>query len=121
MFTRFSQHGPASMIGPPYVYSYYSNNFTQLEEAVHKAMNTPIERFIPDDMKLEYAIDQLRAYVERDLEGMFDEVVERNEGKIPRLIKGPREKCYELERCRPALPAGRKPSIPRVPQYTGVE
>lgn len=38
------QHGPAMAIGPPYVYSYFRNNYTELLEVVNKALNTPIER-----------------------------------------------------------------------------
>jgi hypothetical protein len=109
--TRFSQHGPASQIGPPYVYSYYSQNYTSLLTAVHSALTTPIERYIPDNMKLSYAMEQLRAYVERDLIGMFERVLRGNGGEVPRLIKGARERCYELERCRGLLAEGRRPSI----------
>lgn len=38
------QHGPAAAIGPPYVYSYYSKDYTSLERAVKQAIETPIER-----------------------------------------------------------------------------
>jgi hypothetical protein len=41
---RRYQHGPASAIGPPYVYSYYYKNYTQLEEAMTLASTTPIDR-----------------------------------------------------------------------------
>lgn len=39
-----SQHGPAALLGPPYVYSYYKSNYSSLVEAVHQAFTTPIER-----------------------------------------------------------------------------
>jgi len=62
-------------------------------------------------MKLTYAVQQLKAYVDRDVKAMFEEVVAKNDGQIPRLLKGARERCYELNRCPPLLPEGRSPSI----------
>jgi hypothetical protein len=41
---RSHQHGPASLIGPPYVYSYFESNYSSLVEAVHQAFTTPIDR-----------------------------------------------------------------------------
>ena len=64
-------------------------------------------------MKMDYALGQMQAYIDRDLEAMFNEVVAANQGKVPRLIKGARERCYELKRCRDELAVGRKPSAPR--------
>jgi hypothetical protein len=106
------QHSPASAIGPPYVYTYYAQNYTQLQESIDQAINTPIERYIPDNMHWDYAVEQLKVYVERDLKAMFEEVLLANDGQVPRLIKGARERCYELERCKDVLPAGRIPSTP---------
>jgi hypothetical protein len=39
-----NQHGPAAMIGPPYVYTYYLSNYTSMVEAVDQAFITPIDR-----------------------------------------------------------------------------
>lgn len=41
---RWSQHSPAALIGEPYVYSYDAYNYTDLEAAVHRALNTSIDR-----------------------------------------------------------------------------
>ena len=71
-------------------------------------------RSIPDDMRIEHALEQMRAYLGRDLKAMFDEVVLANGGKVPRLIRAARERCYELNRCRDELPVGRRPSVPRL-------
>jgi hypothetical protein len=100
------------MIGEPYVYSYYSANYTQMSDAVHRALNTPIERYIPTDMTYAYGLEQMRKYLYRDLVGMFARVVEQNGGRIPAMIKGPRERCYELKRCPPMFSPGRIPSVP---------
>ena len=67
---------------------------------------------IPDDMRIEYALEQMRAYLGRDLKAMFDEVLLANGGQVPRLIKAVRERCYELKRCTDELPVGRRPSAP---------
>jgi hypothetical protein len=100
------------MIGEPYVYSYYAQNYTQLSEVVHRALETTIERYIPPEMRFEYGLEQMRRYLSRDLEGMFDEVVRKNRGEVPKLGSRVRERCLEINRCKPALPAGRKPARP---------
>ncbi|WVF72286.1 hypothetical protein IAT40_007098 [Kwoniella sp. CBS 6097] len=112
LYGGFSQHGPAVALGEPYVYKYYAQNYTQLEEAVEKAMSSDIGPFIPDDMKITYAISQLSTYLSRDLRKMFDGVLISNGGRVPRLEKATRERCYELKRCSAPLEAGRRPASP---------
>ncbi|OCF71955.1 hypothetical protein I204_07218 [Kwoniella mangroviensis CBS 8886] len=112
LYSSWSQHGPAIALGEPYVYKYFAQNYTDLEDAVRRAMATSIERYIPEDMKLPHALSQLGRYLSRDLKAMFDEVVKNNDGKIPKLKKGTRERCYEIDRCKKMLEVGR---IPRVP------
>ncbi|KAK8869891.1 hypothetical protein IAR55_000459 [Kwoniella newhampshirensis] len=122
LFSGFAQHGPALSLGEPYVYGYYAQNYTQLEKVVRRAMATPIERYIPDDMKLTYTLSQLTRYLDRDLKQMMDTKVALNGGKVPALQQGIRERCYELKRCREPLKAGRRPSVPPLPDLeTGVE
>ncbi|ODO03375.1 hypothetical protein L198_02221 [Cryptococcus wingfieldii CBS 7118] len=111
-YSDYSQHGPALSVGEPYAYSYHAKNYTQLVEAVHKAMSTPIERFIPDDMPLSHTMKALEAYMNRDLVKMMELKVKANGGKIPALKAGLRERCIELDRCMPELPPGRVPSGP---------
>ncbi|TYJ57167.1 hypothetical protein B9479_002082 [Cryptococcus floricola] len=111
-YSGYSQHGPALSVGEPYAYSYHAKNYTQLVEAVHKAMSTPIERFIPDDMRLSHTMKALEAYMNRDLVKMMELKVKANGGKIPALKAGLRERCIELGRCMPELPPGRVPSGP---------
>ncbi|ODN84711.1 hypothetical protein L202_00602 [Cryptococcus amylolentus CBS 6039] len=111
-YSGFSQHGPALRIGEPYVYSYNAKNYTELVEVVKRAMSTPIERFIPEDMRLDYTVSKLQEYLDRDLEGMMRVKVEENGGQVPALGKGLRERCHELKRCQPELAKGRVPSLP---------
>lgn len=114
LYSRSFQHGPAQMIGEPYVYSYYAKNYTQLSEVVHRALETTIERYIPPEMKFEYGLDQMRRYIARDLKGMFRDVLKQNGGKVPRLQARARERCLEINRCKPAFPAGKIPAMSRV-------
>ena len=99
-------------LGEPYVYSYYSHNYTQLLEVTRRALATPIERYIPKEMEFNYGLEKMRAYLDRDLVGMYEAVVAANNGSVPRLIAGAREQCYKLERCREPLPPGRRPASP---------
>jgi len=57
-------------------------------------------------------IKKLKEYVDRDLKAMFNEVVATNGGEVPRFAAALRERCYALDRCKPLLPAGRRPSRP---------
>jgi len=99
------------MIGEPYVFSYYAHNYTELNEVVHRAMETTIERYIPPEMKFEYGLEQMRQYVGRNLEGMFNAIVEENGGEVPKLRAGAREQCLKVNRCKAALLAGRRPAL----------
>lgn len=101
------------------MYSYYSGNYTQMSEAVHTAINTPIERYIPPEMKYEYGLEQMRKYLDRDPVKMYERVLADNGGEIPRLIKHVRERCYELKRCQKVFPPGRLPSSP--PKMTDLD
>lgn len=106
------QHGPAQMIGPPYVYSYYVKNYTQMQEAVKMAIETPIERYILPEMKHEYGLQRMREYLDRDVQGMYEQVLRENGGEIPRLQANVREQCYKIKACPAVFPPGRKPSAP---------
>jgi hypothetical protein len=57
-------------------------------------------------MKLDYAVAKTKEYINRDLEGMFGKVVKNNQGQIPGMAAGIRERCYELKRCREMVPPG---------------
>ena len=98
------------MIGEPYVYSYYSQNFTQLSDAVHRALETPIGRHIPSDMTTDFALQQIKLYLARDLEGMFNVIVQKNGGEVPKLIANVKERCTKIGRCKQPLPAGKVPA-----------
>ncbi|WVQ78014.1 hypothetical protein IAT38_000095 [Cryptococcus sp. DSM 104549] len=111
-YSGWSQHGPAAQIGEPYVYSYAARNFTQLQDVVRRAVATPIERYIPDDMQLPTALEKLLTYLTRPSKSMMEERVAANGGRVPQLMAGLRERCYELGRCSPMFEAGRTPAVP---------
>ncbi|KAL7422282.1 hypothetical protein Q5752_002928 [Cryptotrichosporon argae] len=96
------QHGPVLALGEPYAYSYHVRNYTQLAQAVSSAATTPIERYIPPNMRLSYGLSHLSAFLRRDMEALFKKRVEET-GGVPRLSKGARERCYELGRCQAML------------------
>ncbi|WVQ78013.1 hypothetical protein IAT38_000094 [Cryptococcus sp. DSM 104549] len=111
-FSAWSQHGPAAIIGEPYVYSYHARNYTMLQEQVRKAVSTPIERYFPEDMRLPYVLKQLHEHLNRPAKSIMAERVAANGGKVPRMMKGLRERCFELKRCKPLLAEGRRPAVP---------
>lgn len=53
-----------------------------------------------------YALAQTRAFLDKDYKALFEAKVAANGGKVPSLIAGARESCFELKRCRKELPAG---------------
>lgn len=63
-------------------------------------------RSIPDDMKLPYALEKTREYITRDLESMFRRVVAANDGRVPAMPAGMRQRCDELKRCRNLVEPG---------------
>jgi hypothetical protein len=63
-------------------------------------------------MRLSYALTQSKAFLERDLEGIFNDIVEKNGGQVPRLKARVRERCLELKRCMAPLESGRRPLTP---------
>jgi hypothetical protein len=58
-------------------------------------------------MTSDFALAQTRKLLETDFEDLFKTKVAANGGKVPSLIAGARERCYELKRCRDELPAGK--------------
>ncbi|RXK38323.1 hypothetical protein M231_04365 [Tremella mesenterica] len=105
LYSGLMQHGPAMVLGPPYVYTYHSGNYTSLLEVLQLALKTPIGRYIPDDMHWSYAINVMEGYINRDLESMYRSVISSH-GGIPRMSKGARERCFQLGRCE-ELPPGK--------------
>jgi hypothetical protein len=61
---------------------------------------------IPPEMRLPFALAQTQKWLDRDYETMFRAKVAADGGKIPALIAGARERCYELKRCRDVIPPG---------------
>ncbi|KAL7419825.1 hypothetical protein Q5752_005741 [Cryptotrichosporon argae] len=110
MFNEHIQHGPALSHGEPYAYAYAANDYAQLEAAVRAAAETPIERYVPDDMRMPFVRQRIAEFMARDNEALFDARTrappDGEAGRVPRMPAGVRERCYELGRCAAALPAG---------------
>lgn len=50
----------------PYVYSVHAHNLSELQDAIHTAIHTPIDRYIPEHMRFEYVRDTIAELVEWD-------------------------------------------------------
>ncbi|KAJ9093250.1 hypothetical protein QFC20_007168 [Naganishia adeliensis] len=61
-----AQHGPAALIGAPYVYSYHRDDIEGLYEAVRSARDNPIDRFIPDDMRYDHVRSEILKMLNTD-------------------------------------------------------
>ncbi|KAJ9122974.1 hypothetical protein QFC24_004012 [Naganishia onofrii] len=77
------QHGPAAAIGPPYVYSYQMGENEDMYAAVRAARDTPIERYIPEDMRHAHVRAEIMKLVTTDWQPRSREIeaerVERGE------------------------------------------
>jgi hypothetical protein len=109
---RLSQHGPAQKIGEPYVYTYYYQDYEDMLDKVARALDTPIDRYIPHDMRVEYVDEQLRRYLDRDVSIMFQRVVKANGNAIPPPPANATERCRELDICPQMITPGRHPASP---------
>lgn len=52
-----------------------------------------------------------KAFMTADWQAKFDQVVQDNEGEIPRVLAGVRERCFELRRCTYMDPSPRKGKV----------
>ncbi|KAG8857348.1 hypothetical protein FRB96_005835 [Tulasnella sp. 330] len=68
-------------LGEPYVYHVKVGDRIGFEEAIRKAMDTPIDRFIPAQMKMSSLIDRTRHLVETDWRPMAKQQLQRNLGE----------------------------------------
>lgn len=107
LYTDQFQHGPASAIGPPYVYSYFKEDLGSLQSALEQAVATPIGRYIPHDMKHENALKTFKRFLQRDQEKMFQTVVRKNDGRVPQLAKHIKDACVATGICPKMMDAGR--------------
>lgn len=75
-------------------------------------MSTPIDRYIPPDMTLEYVTSQLRRFLDRDARGMFEQVIRDNGGLLPPPPANATERCRQLQTCPEWIKPGRRVALP---------
>lgn len=97
---NYAQHGPASLIGPPYVYSYRHQNETELFEAIRLAAETPIPRYIPKGMTWEDLKQNVNDFLLFDWKRLAEGIVEAE----PYLLNAPHRyeiiaRCFEMGQC----------------------
>jgi hypothetical protein len=104
--SEYAQHGPASLIGPPYVYTYqHSDDPQQLLDLVSQAASQPIDRYIPDDMTwsaVRADVDDLMLFdwhrhAERIRTSRGSELIPQNRLDVI-------GRCFEIGRCKPLSP-----------------
>ncbi|KAI5450299.1 hypothetical protein NCC49_003210 [Naganishia albida] len=61
-----TQHGPAALLGEPYVYSYKRRDMQSMFDAVNKAKAHPIKPYIPDEMRHDHVARLTLRMVNRD-------------------------------------------------------
>ncbi|WRT69874.1 uncharacterized protein IL334_006865 [Kwoniella shivajii] len=62
-------------LDPPYVYSVKAHDLAGLEEAVGSALRNPIQSYIPDYMKFEFACHRTADLVQGDWRGKAEEIM----------------------------------------------
>ncbi|WWC73904.1 uncharacterized protein I206_107876 [Kwoniella pini CBS 10737] len=71
---------------PPYVYSVKAHDLEALHQAVGQALSTPIQSFIPDYMRFDYATGRTADLVEGDWRGkaqvILDDRIRSGEGQV---------------------------------------
>ncbi|CAK9785868.1 unnamed protein product [Cutaneotrichosporon oleaginosum] len=97
------QHGPLQALGTPYVYSYDGSDPQDLVEQLTKAVNTPIEPFIPPDMTTKAVFARVKEVIEHDWEAEYHAVRAANGGRNPGYKPIQWEKCWERGVCDPAV------------------
>ncbi|WWD21842.1 hypothetical protein CI109_106330 [Kwoniella shandongensis] len=63
-------------LNPPYVYSVPAHDLVALRQAVHDALENPIESYIPDYMKFDYVVGRMAEVVDRDWKSVGAELLE---------------------------------------------
>lgn len=98
--SNYAQHGPASLIGPPFVYTYDKSNATELLNLVEVASNTPIGRYIPPEMTW--------TAVMKDVDDLMRFNWRLHAGKVAGVVNENRMdvigRCFEIGRCKPLVP-----------------
>jgi hypothetical protein len=97
--SNYAQHGPASLIGPPFVYTYDKPNATELLDLVKVASNTPIDRYIPPEMTW--------TAVMKDVDDLMRFNWRLHAGKVTGIVNENRMdvigRCFEIGRCKPLV------------------
>lgn len=107
IFREYAQHGPASLIGPPYVFTYQHDrsNTSEILALVKKAAETHIGRYIPPEMKWDKAVKDIDDLMRFDWRRLAERKIEAAGGKIiPESRMDIVGRCFETGRCQPLRP-----------------
>ncbi|KAL1407717.1 hypothetical protein Q8F55_007150 [Vanrija albida] len=107
--SHYQQHGPVNGLGEPHAYTYDIHNTTQMVAQVVAAVATPIAPFVPADMTMHAVRERTWAFLARDWEADYDEVVRANGGVPPAHSDTMRDRCFASGKCKVELLAGHEP------------
>ncbi|BEJ16770.1 hypothetical protein CspHIS471_0601710 [Cutaneotrichosporon sp. HIS471] len=94
MYGMSYQHGPLQALGEPYVYSYNVHDPDDLLDKLQRALRTPIEPFIPEDMKTSAVHARIREVLLHNWEGEYNRILREREGGMPSYPDEMVDKCF---------------------------
>lgn len=101
---NLAMHGPAAAIGPPYVYSYKKDDTQQFVSVIKQALDTPIDRYIPEDMTRSAELKNLDDLMRFNFAKHADLIRAANDVRHADIRRKVIGRCFEIGRCEP-LPA----------------
>lgn len=98
---NLAMHGPAAAIGPPYVYSYKKEDMQQFVSVIKQALDTPIDRYIPEDMTRSSEMKNLDDLMRFDWGKHADLIRVANDVRHSAIRRKVIGRCFEIGRCEP--------------------
>lgn len=108
--SEYAQHGPASLIGPPYVYTYqHSDKPGQAQDPlvslIKLAASTPIDRYIPDVMTWDAVKRDVDDFLLFDWKAHAERIEQQHRIEAKPIVRPDRMdvigRCFEIGRCKP--------------------
>ncbi|KAL7424015.1 hypothetical protein Q5752_001600 [Cryptotrichosporon argae] len=96
---HYVQHGPINELSEPYVYTYDIHNATDLRDKMIRAIQTPIEPYVPPEYDEKSVKVQTRKMLYYDYEGEYRRRVDANGGRPPALPTEQVQRCWERKHC----------------------
>lgn len=82
----FTQQDSLKYLNPPYVYQVQKGDQEGLESALNKAINNPVERYIPENMKWDYVFKRHEELLSNDWRAECNKYVDEHHGEEGRWM-----------------------------------